>query len=112
VKADRLRKHKGEGRESHLAGGFPVDLPAILTGGLRREHVTKADRSRTLRSFLTRRHVEFILQRDLLEVGHQGLDAHVPAARIRKRHVEQVPIAVRAERSLALQRFDATLGQA
>jgi hypothetical protein len=111
VKADRLQKHKGEGRESRLACRFPVVLPAILTARLRHERVTKADRAETLRRFLTRRHVEFVLQRDLLEVGHQGLDAHMPAAEIWQRHVAQMPIAVSAERGLAFQRFDATLGQ-
>jgi hypothetical protein len=40
VKADRLQKHKGESRESRLACGFPVVLPAILTARLRRERVT------------------------------------------------------------------------
>src|SRR3984957_20800069 len=93
VKADRLQKHKGEGRESRLACRFPVVLPAILTARLRHERVTKADRSWPLRCFLTRRHVEFVLQRDLLEVGHQGLDAHMPAAGIWQRPVAQMPIA-------------------
>jgi hypothetical protein len=40
VKADRLRKHKGGGRESRLGRQFPVVLPAILTVRLRRERVT------------------------------------------------------------------------
>src|SRR6202034_3165799 len=43
VKADRLQKHKGEGRESRLACRFPVVLAAILTARLRHERVTKAD---------------------------------------------------------------------
>ena len=97
MKADRLRKHKGESRESRLACRFPVVLAVILTARLRHERVTKADRAETLRGFLTRRHVEFVFQRDLLEVGHQGLDAHMPAAGIWQRHVAQMPIAVSAE---------------
>jgi hypothetical protein len=111
VKADRLRKHKGESRESRLAGRFPAVLPAILTARLRHERVTRGDRAETLRRFLARRHVELVFQRNLLEVGHQGLDAHMPAAGIWQRHVAQVPIALGAERGLPLQRFDATPGQ-
>lgn len=45
---------------------------------------------------LTLRHVQFDFQRDLLEVRDQGLNAHVPAAWMRDRHVANVPIAVRA----------------
>ena len=56
--------------------------------------------------------IQLIFQCNLPEVGHQGLDPHVPMAGIGQRHVLDVPVAVAAGHGFAFHRLDATLGQA
>src|SRR6202012_638422 len=45
-------------------------------------------------------HVEIVLQRDLLEIGNQRIDPHVPAAGDCQRHLADMPEPVRLQRAL------------
>ncbi len=84
---------KTQGREPRKP--FGLQISGRFAGNIDRAIKARARHdggsSRDLACFLTCRHVEVAFQCDLLEVGHQGLDAHMPAAGIPKRHIAPVP---------------------
>jgi hypothetical protein len=96
VKPDRVQKHKGEDQQKppakRICGCLPIRLPP--RSGRKRGH--KRSREKTLRTRWARRDVKIVFQRDFPHVG-QGVDAHVPVARISGRHIGCVPKAVGAE---------------
>ena len=66
MKPDWERKYKTGNEEKPLSSGIPVIFPS--------------DFRFSANCALRQRDVEFIFERDLLEVGHQRIDPHVPAA--------------------------------
>src|SRR5580704_5153427 len=75
--------------------------------------VRKAAGSAGFRAFVTirtaslGRHVEIVLEGDLVEIGHQRVDPHVPAAGDCQRHFADMPEAVRLQRALPFDLLDA-----
>src|SRR5439155_20284541 len=101
-----VRKYKagaGEKRPERRIFGPFLGLTVLLPS--QRRHT----RNGGLASSST--HLQFILQRDLLEVGDQRVDLHPPAAGKRQRDTADMPIAVRPERGATLHRLDAALRQ-
>src|SRR6185437_2897062 len=117
VKPDRVGKHKGSrgfgSRQSRAKrartandGAFCLLRPyerAIKAQTRRKFSFSRKAYARLLMSG----NIQLVFQRNFPEIGHQGLDPHVPMAGIGQRDVVDVPVAVAAGRGLAFHRLDA-----
>ena len=92
-----VAKTQGRGpAKSRLNGGFLSDLPTILTVANKAQTRPNA---KPVAIPSMHRHIQFVFQRDLLKIGHQRVDPHVPTAGIGDRHAANMPIAIRAAAS-------------